>query len=137
MSLNKQQSVINYNVVRRMKGCREGRRSSSLEWEKGGNGSIPHSDEVYRACGRERRSNRDIIRFYEKRVANSRNDNTVIGTILRELAVPLEMRMEALRENYQLRSWYQQGLTNVRRWKIKSKRIDNKWNKQGCNLLGL
>lgn len=94
--------------------------------------------EVYREYGRERRrrSNRDIIRFYETRVANSRNDNTVIGTILRELAV-LEMRMEALRENDQLRSWYQQGLTNVRRWNIKSKSTDNKWNKQGCNLLGL
>lgn len=95
--------------------------------------------EVYRGCGRERRrrSNRDILRFYETRVANSRNDNVIIGTILRELAVPLEMRMEALRVNDQLRSWYQQGLTNVRRWNVKSKRTDNKWNKQGCNLLGL
>lgn len=91
-----------------MKGYREG---STLGWEKGSNGSIPvHPSQCRRyteSVGENKRKHRNY-RLYETRVANSRNDNVVLGHLLRELAVPLEMRMEALRDNDQRRSWYQQ-----------------------------
>ena len=69
---------------------------------------IPHSAGGIQRVWERIRGNTEIIRLYETRVANSRNDNVGLGHLLRELAVPLEMRTEAVRDNDQRRSWYQQ-----------------------------
>lgn len=63
------------------------------------------------------------------KVTYSRNEeNVVLKHLLRELAVPLEMREW---------SWSRQGLTNFRRQRAKSKRTDNKWNRMRIRPLRL